>query len=320
MLRLLALLELLQDRPHPTGRELAAELGVDARTLRRYIAALQELGIPVEGQRGIGGGYRIRPGYRLPPLMLGEDEVVAVVLGLLAARASRLPASTDAVEGALAKIYRVLPPSLRRQVAALEATVLFTGSGSVEPVRGDTVLRLAEAIRRRRRLRLRYTSHQQAVTVRRLSPYGLVVHSGRWYLAAHDHTRAALRTFRVDRIDSVRVEEQPDAREPPPDFDPVAYVRRSLASVPWAHHVSVVLELPLELAQARLPILGVLTAAGQGARLEARVESLDWIARVLAGLGCRFMIERPDELRATIRAIARSIDESARRAASPSTT
>src|SRR5918994_1801138 len=112
--RLLELLELLQAQPLTTGREIADRLGVDARTVRRYVGLLQRLGIPIEGQRGVGGGYRIRPGYRLPPLMLGDDEAVAVVLGLLAARGSA------AVDGALAKINRVLPSTLRRQVEALE--------------------------------------------------------------------------------------------------------------------------------------------------------------------------------------------------------
>src|SRR5688572_31529969 len=109
--RLLELLELLQTRSLTTGREIADRLGIDARTARRYIGVLQSLGIPVEGQRGVGGGYRIRPGYRLPPLMLGDEEAVAVVLGLLATRS----AGTD---GALAKISRVLPTTLRRQVEA----------------------------------------------------------------------------------------------------------------------------------------------------------------------------------------------------------
>jgi predicted DNA-binding transcriptional regulator YafY len=310
--RLLTLLELLQNHGHVTGGDLARRLGVEQRTLRRDIAALQELGIPVEGQRGVGGGYRIRPGYRLPPLMLAEDEVVAVVLGLLEARASRMPASAEAVEGALAKINRVLPPTLRRQVAALEATVRFSGSGDVEPVRADTALQLAEAIRRGRRVRLRYTSYDGTSSTRRLSPYGLVVHCGFWYLIAHDHVRDALRTFRVDRIKDARVGDG-IASAPPRDFDPVAHLRRSLASIPGAHQVSVLLELRPELAQSRLPdSLGELTATDDGVRLDVQVESLDWIARVLAGLGCRFRIERPAELRRTVAALGDLLQESAR--------
>jgi predicted DNA-binding transcriptional regulator YafY len=109
---LLELLELLQTRPLTTGREIAERLAIDARTVRRYIAALQDLGIPVEGQRGVGGGYHVRPGYRLPPLMLSDDEAVIVVLGLIAARRQGLDSDSGPVEGALAKIHRVLPDGL----------------------------------------------------------------------------------------------------------------------------------------------------------------------------------------------------------------
>ena len=157
--RLLELLELLQAQPLITGREIADQLGVDRRTARRYVAALQDLGIPIEGQRGVGGGYRIRPGYRLPPLMLTDDEAVVVALGTLAAGRLGLAGSPESVDGALAKIHRVLPDGLRRRVEALEETLDFTAStrGSA-PVGGDLVLLLADAIRRRRRLRMAYRS------------------------------------------------------------------------------------------------------------------------------------------------------------------
>ena len=215
--RLLELLELLQGRPLTTGREVADRLGIDARTVRRYVGVLQELGIPIEGQRGVGGGYRIRPGYRLPPLMLGNDEAVAVVLGLLAARGS------EAADGALEKINRVLPSPLRRQVEALEETVGFT---SVRPAAaGDAaaVLLLADAIRRRRRLRTAYRTFAGEESERELSPHGLVVHSGRWYLAAHDHLRDDLRTFRVDRMSRTALAEE-TAVPPPEGFDAADYV------------------------------------------------------------------------------------------------
>ena len=126
--RLLEVLELLQSRPVASGREIADHLGVDGRTVRRYIDNLQELGIPVEGQRGVGGGYRLQPGYRLPPLMLSDDEVVMVVIGLAAARRLGLDAGGDHPESALEKIHRVLPTTLRRRVEALEAAVAFTSS------------------------------------------------------------------------------------------------------------------------------------------------------------------------------------------------
>ena len=144
--RLLTLLELLQAAPAITGSEIAERLDIDPRTVRRYVQALQDLGIPVEGQRGVGGGYRIRPGYRLPPLMLSDDEAVVVVLGLMAARQHGLDTPSDSVDGALTKIHRVLPDTLRRQVEALEATLGFTARATEgAPVPGDAVLTLADA-------------------------------------------------------------------------------------------------------------------------------------------------------------------------------
>ncbi|HEX4746328.1 MAG TPA: YafY family protein [Gaiellaceae bacterium] len=310
--RLLELLELLQAQSLLTGREIADRLGVNRRTARRYIAALQDLGIPIEGQRGVGGGYRIRPGYRLPPLMLTDDEAVVVALGTLAAGRLGLTGSADSVDGALAKIHRVLPDGLRRRVEALEETLDFTASsrGSA-PVGGETVLLLAEAIRRRRRLRMAYRSYAGEETERELSPLGLVVHTGRWYLAAFDHGRDDLRTFRVDRIRRPSLVDDA-AVGPPEGFDAVAYVSTSLARTPWRWDVEVVLDLPFEEAAKRVPAtLAELTEEQDGTLLRIRVSSLDWAATVLAGLGCGFTIRSPDELRASVRALADRLAESA---------
>ena len=305
--RLLELLELLQARPLTTGREIADRLGIDSRTVRRYIGVLQGLGIPVEGQRGVGGGYRIRPGYRLPPLMLGDEEAVVVVLGLLATRGSGADGSADAVDGALAKINRVLPSTLRRQVEALEETLGFTSTRGSAPADAAVVLLLADAIRRRRRLHTAYRTFSGEESERELSPHGLVVHSGRWYLAAHDHLRDDLRTFRVDRM--WRTALLADAALPPPEgFDAVAHVTRSLASVPWTWEVEVLLDLPVDQAARRIPAtLAELVDDPEGTLLRMRVDSLDWMATVLAGLGCGFTIRRPDELRASVRALAEQL-------------
>jgi predicted DNA-binding transcriptional regulator YafY len=303
--RLLALLELLQARPLITGREIADELRIDRRTVRRYIAALQELGIPVEGERGVGGGYRVRPGYRLPPLMLSDDEAIVVVLGLVATRRLGLDTPAEAVDGALTKIHRVLPDALRGRVEALEATLGFTAAPTTgEPVAGDAVLLLADAIRRRRRMHAGYRSFAGERSRRELSPHGLVVHSGRWYLAAYDHGRGDLRTFRVDRMRRLTVTGEPAA--PAPDgFDAVAHVRRSLARVPWPWDVEVLLDLAPAEAQRRLAdTLADLRPEGEGTVLSIRVSSLDWIASVLASLECPFTIRRPDELRDSVRALA----------------
>jgi predicted DNA-binding transcriptional regulator YafY len=310
--RLLELLELLQAQPLLTGREIADRLGVDRRTARRYVAALQDLGIPIEGQRGVGGGYRIRPGFRLPPLMLTDDEAVVVALGTLAAGRLGLTSSAESVDGALAKIHRVLPDALRRRVEALEETLDFTSSARQgAPVKGETVLVLADAIRRRRRLRMTYRAFSGEQTRRELSPHGLVVHSGRWYLAGYDHLREDLRTFRVDRMLRLRVLDEP-ADLPPEGFDAVGYVSTSLARVPWGWDVEVTLDLPLEEAVRRVPAtLAELVDEDGTTVLRMRADSLDWAANVLARLGCLFSIRKPEELRSSIRALADRLAESA---------
>jgi predicted DNA-binding transcriptional regulator YafY len=305
--RLLELLELLQTQALVTGRELADRLAVDRRTVRRDVAALQELGIPVEGERGVGGGYRLRPGFRLPPLMLSEDEATAVVLGLTAARRLGL-GEAGGTDGALVKIRRVLPETLRRRVEALESSLAFTAPAvSGEPPAGETALLVAEAIRRRRRVDVTYRSFEGEETERELSPYGLVVHAGRWYLAAHDHTRAALRTFRVDRIGRATLRE--DAGETAPDgFDALSHVTSSLAQVPWPWEVEVLLELPLDEAKRRLPrTFAELVAERDRTVLHMRVSSLDWMASVLAGLGCAFQVRRPEELRVSVAGLAEQL-------------
>jgi predicted DNA-binding transcriptional regulator YafY len=310
--RLLELLELLQAQTLTTGREIAERLGIDPRTARRYVTALQDLGIPVEGQRGVGGGYRIRPGYRLPPLMLSDDEAVVVALGVVAAGRLGLAGSAEAVDGAQAKIHRVLPDGLRRRVEALETTLDFTATPRAGvPVAGDTLLRLAEAIRRRRRLRVSYRAYSGVASRRELSPHGLVVHAGRWYLAAYDHGRADLRTFRVDRMKRAAL--RPDAADEPPEgFDAVTHVTTSIARVQWPHEVEVVLELPVRDAMRRVPAtLAELIDEEGRTLLRMRVSSLDWMASVLAGLGCGFSIRQPDELRASVRALGERLARSA---------
>ena len=312
--RLLELLELLQGQPLVTGREIADRLAVDGRTVRRDVAALQRLGIPVEGERGVGGGYRLRPGFRLPPLMLSEDEATAVVLGLTAARRLGLGEASGA-DGALSKIHRVLPDVLRRRVEALEAALAFTARpATAEPPSGETTLLLADAIRRRRRVRASYRSFAGEQTERELSPYGLVVHAARWYLAAYDHSRDALRTFRVDRMRTVVLRED-HAASPPNGFDALAHVSRSLARVPWPWEIEVLLELPVEDARRRVPAtLAELVEENEHTLLRMRVSSLDWAASYLAAIGCPFHVRKPDELRVSMRVLAQNVANWSRRA------
>ena len=304
--RVLELLEALQDRPSASGPELAARLRVDVRTLRRDVVSLRDLGIPVEAERGRGGGYRLRPGYRMPPLMLTTAEATTVALGLIGARHDGLDAGS-----ALAKIRRVLPGGVRAQVEALEQTLAFTRPGrAAAPPGGESVLALADAARRGRRVRARYTASDGAESERELSPYGLVAHAGRWYVPAYDHAREAERALRADRFGAVRL--GGPGRPPPAGFDPVAFVSRTLARVPWAHAVEVVLHEPAERARERFPpTLAELEPAGEHTVLHMRAESLDWVAGLLAGAGCGFEVRAPDGLRASVRALAERLQAGA---------
>lgn len=308
--RVLAMLELLQTGEEMTGRVLAERLEVDERTVRRYAARLADLGIPVETRRGRYGGYRLLPGYRLPPLMLTDDEAVAVVLGLLAGRRLGV-APTVASDSALGKVRRVLPAALRDRVTALRATLGLTMTAREATMPDSSVLlTLASAARERRRVRLTYRSWRGEDTERDLDTYGLVLHSGRWYASGLDHLRGEVRTFRLDRVAAVAPLEE--TYEDPGGFDAVAHVTRSLAAVPYAHEVEVVLTMPLTEARRRIPAsVATLTATDEGVLVRARAERLDGMAAMLAGLGRPFVIRAPEELRAAVRALGESLVRSA---------
>jgi predicted DNA-binding transcriptional regulator YafY len=317
--RLLELLELLQDRGSVSGPEIAARLEVDLRTVRRYVTKLEELGIPVQATRGRAGGYRLRPGFRLPPLMLTDDEASAVVLGLLAARRDGLTTAEPAVDSALAKLRRVLPEELRERVRALERALGFTrpAPASPAPPRTATVLALADAIGRQRRVEIAYESGAGERSTRQLDPYGLVFHNGRWYLSALDHARGEPRALRLDRVGGVRLLRR--SARPPEGFDAVEHVARTLARVPWRWRVEVVVQAPPEELRRWLPPGTAeleplaLPGGGAGTRLRARAERLDGMARMLAGLGAALTVVEPPELRDELRALAASLAASAER-------
>ncbi len=317
--RVLTVLELLQAYPRLSGAELAQRLEVDRRTVRRYITMLQDLGIPVDAERGPHGGYWLRPGFKLPPLMLSEEEALAVMLGLLAGRHLGLEAAAPAVEGALAKVERVLPEVVAVRVRSVQAALGFTapprGSGPSAPA--ATILALGEAVEQRRQVQIRYRAWRGETSERKLDPYGLVHHRGRWYLAARDHTRGEVRTFRVDRVEDVQIGEEMFER--PPDFDAVTHVVHSLATVPYGRTLAVLLELPVEEARRRVaPTVATLEETPAGVVLHSSVESLDAAARYLISLGCSFVVLHPPDLRVALRRLADEIGAMAERAASSS--
>jgi predicted DNA-binding transcriptional regulator YafY len=311
--RVLAVLELLQLRRHIGGAELAGRLEVDGRTIRRYVAMLQDLGIPIQGERGRHGGYRLRPGFRLPPLMFSEGEVLALVLGLLAARRLGLAAAAPAVEGALAEIERVLSEALGRQVQALLDTLTLDLAPSDAPAAGEVVVALTTAAREERCVWLRYRSWPaEAETERIVDPYGVVYPAGRWYAVGYCHLRSAPRVFRLDRVLEAAVRDETFAR--PLGFDSEAYVLRALATVPRPWPVEVVLETTLDDARDRVsPAVALLQATPEGVVLRCDTENLAWMARYLARLGCPLLVHRPPELRAALRQHADEIIRSAER-------
>src|SRR5919112_1059655 len=228
--RVLALLEMLESGGTRTVAELASRLEVDERTVRRYVEHLLDLGVPVESLRGRLGGYRLAPAYRMPPLMLNDDEALAVLLGLVSGRrAGTLPVTGSARETAMAKIRRVLPERLPRRLDAVLDSVAYTASRP-EPETPDsaTLLPLADAVRHHRPVTLRYTYREGRRTERTLHPYGLVVQSGRWYVTGIDPALGEDRTFRLDRIGYVRT--LPGSFTPPAGIDPPQPVLHGFAT------------------------------------------------------------------------------------------
>ncbi|MDR3033097.1 MAG: WYL domain-containing protein, partial [Kitasatospora sp.] len=232
--RVLALLELLQSGGVRTVAELAERLEVDERTVRRYVAHLVDLDLPVESVRGRYGGYRLAPGHRMPPLMLTDEEALAALFGLAAAqRAGLSAASATAGETAAAKIRRVLPPRLAHRLDALLSALSFTAAPAAGPAAAasaaapdpEALLTVADAVRHRRPLAFRYTSADRRpgdptgdparsrTRERTVRPYGLVLHAGRWYLTGWDTGADAERLFRLDRLAAPRP--LPGTFEPP---------------------------------------------------------------------------------------------------------
>jgi predicted DNA-binding transcriptional regulator YafY len=310
--RVLTLLELLQSHVTLTGAELADRLGTDVRTVRRYTAHLRDLGIPVEAERGRYGGYRLARGYRMPPLVLTNDEALAVVLGLVAAERVGM-GTTTATSGALAKIERVLPQALREPLAAIRESLEFTSTAVIGQAAGAGILlTLAQATRGSRTVSINYQSWRQQHTQRDVDPYGVVFHNGRWYLVGHDHLRDTPRTFRVDRIESAT----PQARDftVPDDFDPVAHLTAALSQVPYRWQVEVTIHGPVDAIARRLPrSAATLTATTTGVLMRARAERLDGMAHLLASLEWPFTIHHPAELRQALKTLANQLAEAAQR-------
>lgn len=303
----LAMLDLLQTHGQISGAELSRRLGVDPRTIRRYVTVLESLGIPLVAERGRHGAYGLVAGFKLPPMMFTDDEAMALSVGLLAARGLGLAGAAPAVASAQAKLARVLPPALERRLRAVGETVQLDLSKSNSPAGTGALTALSTAAQRRVPVHMRYHAAD-----RDFDPYGLAYRGGCWYVVGWCHLRRGIRSFRLDRIEAVRVLETPFTR--PDDFDALDHLTRSVATIPRKHAVDVVLHTDLATARRELfPTIGVLEPHARGVLLRGQADDLKWFARELARLPFAFTIESPRALRTALAAVARQLLARAKR-------
>lgn len=310
-MRVLTVLELLQSRERVTGAELARRLEVSPRTVQRYVTRLQDLGVPVESTRGVGGAYRLKPGFRLPPLMFTDDEALALSLGLHALRHLGLGAFAPAAHGASAKLERVLPQTVRERVWDIETAVALESSPWTIETDASPVVQMAAAVRARQVVTMQYRSHDRTESSRQLEPYGVVHVDGRWYAVGRCRLREALRSFRLDRV--IHIELLPETFERPEEFDARAYLLASLPFVHAPYTIKVSLDLPIEMVRGRTPPSRVvLEPEGHGTLLRCSREDLEPFATMLLSLGCALVVHEPPELRAVFRTLAERATRAAR--------
>jgi predicted DNA-binding transcriptional regulator YafY len=294
--RVLTVLELLQSRPSITGPELAARLEMDVRTVRRYITHLQDVGIPVEGNIGRYGGYRLRPGFKLPPLLFTEEEATAIMLGLLGTSWLEIGQSSVAVEGALAKVSRVLPLSVRDRLKAMSSHLFFFSAQQEARPDVSLVITLSEAIGQRLRIAMDYRSSHDQLTHRKVEPYAIIGWEGYWYLVGYCFLRQDHRTFRLDRIQQVEV--LAEAFERAEEFDCRAYVMKQYGESSARWYIEVEFQAALFTVQQRIPAsYGQLSATPTGVLFQSHVDELEGQARYLMSLNFPFVIHHPPELR-----------------------
>jgi predicted DNA-binding transcriptional regulator YafY len=303
--RLLRLLSLLQAHRDWSGADLAERLGVTPRTVRRDVDKLRELGYPVNASPGTGGGYQLGAGAELPPLLLDDEEAVAVAVGLRTAAGQGVEGIGETSVRALAKLEQVLPNRLRRRVGALSAFTVpmmrGPGASTVDP---GVLTELAGACRDSERLRFAYRSHDGSVSRRTVEPHRLVCTERRWYLVAWDLERADWRTFRADRITPTPPHGPRFVPRPPPAEDLAAYVSAGVSTTAYATHAVIRLKVPVELAAERIsPSSGVLEAIdADGCLLRTGAASLDVLVIHVMLMGFDFEVVEPQELTEAIRA------------------
>ncbi|MFD3543471.1 helix-turn-helix transcriptional regulator [Streptomyces sp. NPDC058662] len=302
--RLLRLLSLLQAHREWTGAGLAERLGVTPRTVRRDVDRLRELGYPVNASPGTGGGYQLGAGAELPPLLLDDDEAVAVAVGLRTAAGNGVEGIGEASVRALAKLEQVLPSRLRHRVSALNEFTVPMLRGPQDSSADPSVLtELAGVCRDAERLRFAYRDHTGSVTRRTVEPHRLVCTERRWYLVAWDLDREDWRTFRVDRVEPRAPHGPRFTPRPPPAEDLAAYVSQGVSQRAYAARAVLRLKVPArDAAQIVGPSDGVLEPVDEeSCLLRTGAVSLDVLVIHLMMLGCEFEVVEPPELTDRIR-------------------
>jgi predicted DNA-binding transcriptional regulator YafY len=295
--RLLELLSLLQTRRQWSGSELADRLEVGPRTIRRDIERLRRLGYPVDAAPGVAGGYRLAAGASLPPLLLDDEEAVAIAVGLRTAVSDGVAGIEETSVRALSKLEQLLPDRIRRRVHALgAATVPYPSSGPLADP--ETLLAIATAARDHELLRFGYRSHEDERSRRLVEPLGLVHTGRRWYFVAWDLDRREWRTFRVDRIDTRPSPGRRFSPRPPPAADLAAYVARGVSSARDRVRARVILHAPAERIAERLPwAAGTLEPlAADRCVLSTGAQWLDGLVVHIAALGVEFEVLEPPAL------------------------
>lgn len=304
IMRVLTVLEVLQARDYVTGAELAERLEVDLRTVQRYIVRLKDLSIPVESSRGVGGAYRLKPGYRLPPLLLTNEEAFALSLGLHSLKQMGLSAFAPATEGALAKLERVLPSALRESIRTVDDVVAIEPGPWVISTSVEFLIRAASAIRAGHRVGFGYESHSGAISRRRIEPYAVLHSDGRWYLIGYCLSRRALRTFRLDRISDLKAGTGSFKR--PRDFDARRYMREHMPFIQSEYQIDVWIDMPIEAAARTIPPWRVaIEEENGGTCLRCGRDRLEMFAAMLLSTGRRIIVRSPEEMRKIFRQLAR---------------
>lgn len=308
--RVLQLLSLLQAHRFWPGPELAGRLEVSERTLRRDVERLRDLGYPVDATPGVGGGYRLAAGAHLPPLVLDDEEAVAIAVGLRSAAEASIEGVQDASLRALVKLEQVLPDRLRRRVNAVHTNVVALRWGGPDgpTVSSESLALLAQACRDHEEVRFDYQRRDGEEARRLVQPHQLVSAGRRWYLVAWDCRRADWRTFRVDRLKGPKLAGARFLPRPIPGGDTAAFVARSLTAIPKAHEATVVVRTTREeLGWVERWSEVDVEDAGEGCwRLRLRAGSIDWLASTVARLATTFEIEAcgPAEVAARIDELA----------------